>query len=161
MVRISPSSGAVVARAELGGNTALQITVGGGAVWATTFGNRAIRVEARSAEQTATFYAGAMVYPLALGGKALWVGGGGRGTGAVWKVDAVTGTPLLTTRPAADVSAVAFGEGAAWATSVGDAVLVRIEPQTGEVEEEIPIAGAAEDIVVHDGLVWIAVAPRP
>jgi DNA-binding SARP family transcriptional activator len=160
MARISPSSGEVVDRADLGGNSALQIAVGGGAVWATTFANRAIRVEARSAAQTATFYAGAWVYPIALGRNALWVGGGRGATGAFWKVDAVTGTPMFTARPAADVSAVAYGEGAAWATSIGDAVLVRIEPQTGEVEAEIPIAGAAEDAVVDQGLVWIAVASR-
>jgi YVTN family beta-propeller protein len=156
MVRISPSSGEVVDAADLDGTPALQIAVGGGAVWATTFASRAKRVEARSADQTAEFYAGSFVYPIAVGGNATWVGGGGGG-GQVWKVDSVTGAQQLTTRLGTAVSAVGYGEGAAWATSLQDAMLVRIEPEAGEIEARIPIVGVAEDIVVHDGLVWVAV----
>jgi streptogramin lyase len=153
MVRIAPASGEVVDEVDLGGVSALQIAVGGGAVWATTFANRAKRVEARSGDETTEFYAGTALYPIAIGGNAVWVGGGGQ----LWKVDQVTGTQLFTIRPASDVSAVAFGEGAAWATAFDDAVLVRIEPETGEIEAKIPIGGGAEDVVVHDGLVWVPV----
>ena len=157
MVRIAPASGDVVDAVDLGGLSALQIAVGAGAVWATTFANRAHRVEARSGDETTDFYTGTPLYAIAVGGNAMWVGGAWQNSDQLWKVDQVTGSQLFTVRPASDVAAVAFGEGAAWTVSFDDAVLVRIEPETGEIEATIPIGGGAEDVVVHDGLVWIPV----
>jgi DNA-binding SARP family transcriptional activator len=156
MVRLSPASLTVIDTVDLG-SIALQLAAGGGAVWATTFANRAKRVEARSGEETTEFYAGTQVYPIAVGGNAVWVGGNGDAGGELWKVNQVTGSVLFTSRPASDVSGVAFGEGATWTVAFDDATLVRIDPETGVIEARIPIGGAAEDVVVHDGLVWIPV----
>jgi DNA-binding SARP family transcriptional activator/streptogramin lyase len=157
MVGIAPVSGEVVDAVDLGSVSALQIAVGGGAVWATTFASRAHRVEARSGDVTTDFYTGTPLYAIDVGGNATWVGGN---AGQLWKVDQVTGTELFTVRPAPDVAAVAFGEGAVWTTSFGEAALVRIEPASGEIEATITIDGLAEDIVVHDGRVWIPVQRR-
>jgi DNA-binding SARP family transcriptional activator len=157
MVRIAPGSGQVVDAVDMGGFSALQIAVGGGAVWATTFANRAHRIEARSGDETTDFYPGTDVYPITVGGNATWVGGAWESADQLWKVDQVTGSQLFTARPASDVAAIAFGERSVWITAFEDAALVRIDPEEGEIEARIPIGGAAEDVVVHDGLVWIPV----
>ena len=74
-VRLDPTSGEVIAEVDLGRTNALQMAVGDGAVWATTIASRAKRVEAGSAEVTTEFDAGSWVFPIALGGDAVWVGG--------------------------------------------------------------------------------------
>lgn len=155
IARIDPSSGEVLATVDLGGAKAEQLAAGGGTVWATTIANRAWRVEARSADATAGFYAGSWALAIALVRDAVWLGGV---NGQVWKVDAITGTPLTTSRPfpASGVAAVAVGERAIWVTSF-DGELARLDPRTGEVEAKISLGGPADDVVVHDGLVWIPV----
>jgi len=154
LVRLDPTSGEVIAEVDLGRTNALQMAVGDGAVWATTIASRAKRVEAGSAEVTTEFYAGSWVFPIALGGGAVWVGGA---NGQVWKLDPVTGSGLLTLRVVPDVSGVAFGEGSLWVTSFDRKELVRVNPATGEVQARVALHGPAEDVVVHDGLVWVPV----
>jgi streptogramin lyase len=154
LVRLDPTSGEVIAEVDLGRTNALQMAVGDGGVWATTIASRAKRVEAGSAEVTTEFYAGSWVFPIALGGDAVWVGGA---NGQVWKLDPVTGSGLLTLRVVPDVSGVAFGEGSLWVTSFDRKELVRVNPVTGEVQARIALDGPAEDLVVHDGLVWVPV----
>jgi DNA-binding SARP family transcriptional activator len=154
LARLSPSSEQVVETVDLGRSYALQIAVGGGAVWATTLASRAKRIEAGSGRETTEFYAGRPVYAVALGGGALWVGGV---TGQVWKVDPVTGVPILGSRLIEGVAGVAFGADAVWVTSVSEPQLVRLDPDTGDVEARIPIGGTAEAVVVAGGLVWVPV----
>ncbi|HEX6725060.1 MAG TPA: BTAD domain-containing putative transcriptional regulator [Gaiella sp.] len=158
LARVSPSSGRVVETVDLG-SSALQVAVGGGAVWATTIASRAKRIEASSGRETTEFYAGSSVYAVALGGGALWVGGAtgqvGGVTGQVWKVDPVTGVPILGSRLIGDVAGVAFGLDAVWVTSFSKPELVRLDPATGDVEARIPIGGPALDVVVAGGLVWV------
>ena len=102
LAEIDPSSALVMRKVDLGRSSAFQVAVGGGAVWGAMLASRAKRVEARSALETAEFYAGSPVYAVALGDGALWAGGA---SGQVWKVDPVTGAALLTARAVEDVSA--------------------------------------------------------
>ena len=154
LARIDPSSGATVAAIEVGRASVLQVAVGDGAVWATTIASRAKRIEASSARETAEFYAGTWVDPIALGGNAVWIGGE---SGQLWKVDPLTGTALVTSRPIAQIGGIAVGENAVWVTSYARDGLVRVSAETGEVETRIPTGGPAEDAVVHRGLVWVPV----
>ena len=109
LAQIDPAAGAIIRTVDLGGGV-LQIAVGDGAVWSTTLASRAMRIEASSARETAPFYAGNWVYPIALGGGAVWIGGGA----GLSKVDPVTAAALFSSRPAPDVSGIAFGEGSVW-----------------------------------------------
>jgi hypothetical protein len=154
---MSPSAGRVVKKVDLGSSYAFQVAVGGGAVWGTTIANRAKRIEARSGDETAEFYAGRSVNPLALGGGALWVGGEAGVTGQVWKVDPITGVPIWASRVIRNVAGVAFGLGAVWVTSSSEPQLERLDPATGAVVARIPIGGPAWDVVVAGGLVWVPV----
>ena len=153
--RIDPVSGDVVDVVALGELQAQQIAVGGGAVWATTIANRAKRVEARTGRVTGEFYAGSWVFPIALGGGAAWIGG----QGGVAKVDPDTGAALGSSPSVRNASGVAYGEGAVWTTNLDVPEVTRLNPESGVVEARIPTATRGEDVVVHDGLVWVVVAP--
>ena len=161
VARVSPSAGRVGEPVDLGSSYALQLAVGGGAVWGTTIANRAKRIEARSGGETAEFYAGPPLHALALGGGALWVGGEAGVTGQVWKVDPVTGATIRASRVIRDVAGVAFGLGAVWVTSSSEPQLERLDPATGDVMARIPIGGPAFDVVVAGGLVWVPVLSEP
>ena len=155
LARIDPRSGEVVDTVELDSAQALQIAVGGGAVWATTFANRARRVEASSGRTTAEFYAGGWLYPVALAGGAAWVGGS-RGLA---KLDADTGASLSSSGAIKAVTGIAYGGGSVWLTNAATAEVVRLDSEMRAVEARIPLGGLGEDVVFHRGLVWVVVPP--
>lgn len=152
LVRIEPHSGDITARVNLGEAPALQIAVGGGAVWATTVASRAKRVEAGSAQETAEFYAGSFVFAVALDPTAVWVGGE-----QLWKIDPVTGSTRLTSNVGSFAAGLAIGSGAVWVAAPDEGTLVRVDPATGDVEATIPIGGPAGEVVVNHRLVWVTV----
>ena len=154
LVRIDARSSRITARVDLGQSPALQIAVGGGAVWATTITSRAKRVEASSAQETAEFYAGKFVFGIALDAAAVWVGGV---EGELWKIDPVTGSTLDTSNVATAAIGLALGSGAVWVTDPGENTLVRVDPATGKVGATIPVGGFAEEVAVGHGLVWVTV----
>jgi hypothetical protein len=155
LARIDPRSGEVVDTVELDSAQALQIAVGGGAVWATTFANRARRVEASSGRTTAEFYAGGWLYPVALAGGATWVGG----LRGLAKLDADTGASLSSSGAIKTVTGIAYGGGSVWLTNATTAEVVRLDSEMRAVEARIPLGGLGEDVVVHRGLVWVVVPP--
>jgi DNA-binding SARP family transcriptional activator/streptogramin lyase len=155
LARIDPGSGNVVDTVDLDSSQALQIAAGGGAVWVTTFANRAKRVEARTGRPTAEYYAGGWVYPVTLYRGAAWVGGS-RG---IAKLDADTGASLTSSGAIKAVTSIAYGEGSVWLTNAATAEVVRLNSRTGVVEARIPLGGRGEDVVVHRGLVWVVVPP--
>ena len=155
LVSIDPTSGRRTGRVDLGRTAALQIAAGYGAVWATTLGNRAKRVEASSAKQTTEFYAGTFVAAIARDRSAVWVGAGD--SGLIWKLDPVTGTALSTANAGTGTSGIAVGLGAVWVASWRSQTLFRLDPATGEVLASVPMGGSPEDVTVAGGLVWVAV----
>jgi DNA-binding SARP family transcriptional activator len=155
LARIDPRSGEVVDTVDLDSTQALQMAVGGGAVWVTTIANRAKRVEASSARPTAEFYAGGWVYPVTLGGGAAWVGG----LRGIAELNPDTGSSLSSSAQVKLVTGIAYGEGSLWLTNGDTADVVRLDPETGAVEATIPLGGRGEDLVVDQGLVWIVVPP--
>ena len=162
LVRIDPRSGRETERVDLGSTPALQIALGGGAVWSSTIASRAKRVEARSAEVTAEFYAGVSVFPIAVADDGVWVGGAawtGAEQGQVWKVHPVTGSQELSTRVAAWPAGIEVGAGAVWVTLPGLEELLRIDPETGEILATIPVGGQPEEVVVAGERVWVTVLP--
>jgi len=159
LVSIDPGSGRRTSKVDLGHTAALQMAAGFGAIWATTLGNRAKRVEAGSAKETAEFYAGTFIAAIARDRSAVWVGAGG--TGQVWKLDPITGAALGTANAGKGTSAIALGSGAVWVASWPTHTLLRLDPATGEVLAGIPVGGTPEDVAVAGGLVWVAVQHEP
>ncbi|MEX2558046.1 MAG: hypothetical protein WEB06_20735 [Actinomycetota bacterium] len=72
--------------------------------------------------------------PVAVGAGAVWVAGGGNGSGMVSRIDISTGTVTDQIMVGAYLSDVAVGEGVVWVTDNGDGVtsqagsLIRIDP---------------------------------
>jgi hypothetical protein len=152
LVGIDPESGRQANRIDLGRAAALQIAAGYGSVWATTFANRAKRVEASSAQVTTEFYAGTFVFAIALDRSAVWVAAGG--SGQLWELDPVTGASLGTAR-------ARYGRKRNCPRL--PLRLGRVERQShalsarfidGKVMTAIPMGGTPEDVAVGGGLVW-------
>ena len=159
LVSIDPGSGRRTSKVDLGHTAALQMAAGFGAIWATTLGNRAKRVEAGSAKETAEFYAGTFIAAIARDRSAVWVGAGG--TGQVWKLDPITGAALGTANAGKGTSAIALGSRAVWVASWPTHTLLRLDPATGDVLAGIPVGGTPEDVAGAGGLVWVAVQHEP
>ena len=159
LVRVDPDSGDILHRVDLGEAPAIQLAVGNGAVWASLKAQRAARVEAGSGRETTGFYAGTPLLPIALGPAAVWLAGSD--LGGLWKIDLISGSQLLASRAGHGSSGVALGAGGVWVTSWKDHALYRIDPDTGDIVASVPIAGVPEDVVVRDGLVWVAVQALP
>lgn len=159
LVRLDPRSGGELVRVDLGRTPALQIALGDGAVWATTIASRVKRVEARSAEETVEFYAGSTVYPIAVADDGVWVGAAASISerGQLWKLHPVTAAQELSTRLPGWATGVAVGAGVVWVAVPSLDAILRIDPETGEVEATVPVGGSPEDLVVADGRVWVTV----
>jgi DNA-binding beta-propeller fold protein YncE len=153
LLRLDPRTGEASTRVDLGRTPALQIAVGGGAVWSTITSARAKRVEASSGQETAEFYAGDFVFAVALDRTVLWVGGADQ----LWKVDSITGSLIDATSVHAPVEGIALQEDAVWATLTDADALVRLDPETGERIAAIPLVGWPGEVAVEGGLVWVAV----
>ena len=83
----------------------------------------------------------------------IWVGDGY--AGAVNSVDAGSGRVVTRTR-LPDVSEVAVGDGAVWATVDKPSELVRLDPKTGApVGQPLPVPGTASGIAIAFGSIWV------
>jgi DNA-binding SARP family transcriptional activator len=152
---IDPSAGKVTRKIDLGQAPALQIAVGGGAVWSTLITRRAKRVDARSGKETTGFYAGSFAIAMALDRSSLWLAGADGGQ--LWKLDPLTSATQLTARVGHGSDAIALGAGSLWIAGWRDHTLTRVDPGSGDVLATIPIGGEPEDLAVHDGIVWVIV----
>lgn len=163
LVRIDPARGRVDAEVVLGAAPALQISIGGGDVWATSIENRAKRIDARSARVTADVYTGEFLYAVAAGAAAVWLGGA---EGKLWRIDPESGATILTARVGIGlVTGIAPSGEDVWVTTAGDPTVVRLDAATGEVRAKVRVEGqpaevGEPDVVVSHGLVW-AVMPAP
>jgi hypothetical protein len=45
--------------------------------------------------------------------------------------------------------------------AASDESLIRVDPATGDIEASIDVGGAAQDVTVGHGLVWVAVQAPP
>jgi DNA-binding SARP family transcriptional activator/DNA-binding beta-propeller fold protein YncE len=152
---IDPSAGRITRKIDLGNAPALQIAVGGGAVWSTLVTRRAKRVDARSGKETAGFYAGSFALAMALDRSSLWIAGAD--AGQLWKLDPVTGATQLTARAGHGTDAIALGAGSLWLAGWIDHTLTRVDSASGDVLATIPIDGQPVDLAVRDGIVWVVV----
>jgi DNA-binding SARP family transcriptional activator/DNA-binding beta-propeller fold protein YncE len=93
-----------------------------------------------------------------------------RARSAVWRIDAKTRKPVAVISVPASARRVATGAGYVWVTSgtyqgepgvpSGGGVLSKIDPRTNRVVSTIKIGFRPDGVVVANGLVWVAVAPR-
>ena len=106
----------------------------------------------------ATYDVGDAGYPVLSAHGSIWLSN--PGTGTLTRMDPVTGeltgSIVVNPDPEAtpyDLNAVA-DDRFVWATGQ-DNTLVRIDPQTDEIVERIPIETLIYRMVLHDGLIWL------
>ena len=80
--------------------------------------------------------------------------------GGLWEIDAGTLSPVSQWPTGKGALAIALGSGALWMTSWSDGALLRVDPTSGQVVKAIPLGGWPADVLVRDGLVWVALAPQ-
>jgi DNA-binding SARP family transcriptional activator len=155
LVPIDPRTDTLGRHVDIGQFPAIQIAVGDGAVWSTLITRRAVRVDASAGKVTAHFYAGTLATAIALAHSAVWLAGvfGGQ----LWELDPVTATTIQTSAAGNSASSIALDARSVWIASWNDHTLVRVDRATGAVRATIPLHGEPEDVVVHDGIVWVAV----
>ena len=93
-----------------------------------------------------------------------------RARSAVWRIDARTRKRVAVVSVPATARRVATGAGYVWVTSgtyqgepgvpAGGGVLSKIDPRTNRVVSTIKVGFRPDGVVLANGLVWIAVAPR-
>ena len=87
---------------------------------------------------------------------AVWLAGAFGGQ--LWKLDPLTpGRRFQTSTAGNSASAIALDADSVWIASWNDHTLVRVDRATGAVRATIDLPGEPEDVVVHDGIVWVAV----
>jgi DNA-binding beta-propeller fold protein YncE/tRNA A-37 threonylcarbamoyl transferase component Bud32 len=80
------------------------------------------------------------------------------GDGRVVHVDPASGETLSTTSFGRDLSGVAIGPDKVWVASLGTGEMASIDPDTGEIEQTISVAGARRGpsaIAASGDLVWV------
>ena len=82
------------------------------------------------------------------------------GDGRVVRIDPATGHSVSTVSFGKDLSSVAVGSGAVWIASLGSGAAARADPESGAINDTIPVAGAGfgpSAIAVAGDLVWIVI----
>lgn len=159
--RVDPRTGQGTAHVPLGHASA--VTVGAGAVWATTGGGSAgranlVRIDPRSPRVVGRpVSAGRDPVAVAYGDGSLWVVN--RAAGTVTRIEPggrrVRKTIPVGSRPVA----VAVGARAVWILNSADDSLTRIDPASDEpVGAAISLGKQLEDIVLAGGELWVAAA---
>lgn len=143
------------------------ITAGQGAIWAAlpnqdgTVGGAVVRIDPSTNEIEAKIPIEIVPRDIGAGSGGVWVAGQRQNRGMMLRID-----PKLNAVAASTI----FGDGklpvglavvddAVW-TSISDSEgesgsVVRVNPQTNQIEADIPLSGLPGDIVVGEGGVWV------
>ena len=134
VLRLDPETSAVTARIGTGGTNAFVVGYGAGTVW-VDLGRQMARVDPSTNAITARVELPETLpeeaHLVAFEGNHAWITGNSAGKPALWRVDvstnAVTGVVGLASRES-EVSGVAVGAGAVWASVYGRNEVVRVAP---------------------------------
>ena len=158
LVRLDPTTGAVVAHIDLGGRP-WGVATGGGAVW---IGNESDGTIARVDPGTNAIVWRARLdadplpttspVGVAYGGGSVW--SADNGGDRVWRVDPATGAILSVAHVADSHEFVGFGEGGVWVASESGRV-GRLDPASGSVTKVTQVGADADFLGFSPGSVWV------
>jgi YVTN family beta-propeller protein len=158
VTKLDPVSGAVRATARVGGRWNSSIAVANGAVWTALDrgGEYAVEsVDARSPVRTGRVDLISFASEILAAAHSVWVAV--RNADAVWQLDGDDRT-LVRTLPVGDYpESLSFLDGSLWVSNGKDAVVRRLQPGTGEVEEIIPVGHILEGIAAGSRHLWVTV----
>jgi hypothetical protein len=151
----------VVGRVRLEGNPG-SVAAANGSIWVTTYdyedGQAAVvRIDATTNEVVATIPIDEVAYNLAIGAGAVWVPTGAQPSIALLKIDPTTNE--VTGRIAGVHGPVVVDATGVWAIEDGaeelDAAVVRIDPETLQIEARVPVGESPFDMVAGADSIWL------
>lgn len=163
LARIDPQTNKVTAEIdlrplEIPDHVLLLITAGEGAVWITDQ-THVIQIDPQTHQLVGQpLPAGEEIVAVALGHGTLWTGS--HDDGIVSRVDAKTHSVLASFDVGFSVHGLTVSDESAWVLDEHGFAVVRIDPQTNQRQERIPIDFIGANLVAGAGSIWIAPAAR-
>jgi YVTN family beta-propeller protein len=165
VVRIDPKTNQFIGDPIQTGRAPLSLAVGEESVWVANHDAHTVtRIDSTTGQVIANITVPSEPHRIAFGEEAVWV--------ANWHINSVTridpqtdqvvGEPIPIGHPAGNM---AVGLGSVWVTSdyrgpgdgaPEDVVLVRIDPQTNQAVETIPLGGHPIDVEIAGDAVWVS-----
>lgn len=161
VARIDPQTNEVNAEIdlrplEIPDHVLLLIAAGEGAVWITDQ-THVIQIDPRTNQIVGEpLLAGEEIIAVALGHGTLWTGS--HDDGMISRVDAKTHEVVASFNVGFSVHGLAVSEESAWVLDEHGFALVRIDPQTNQLGERIPIDFVGSNLTAGAGSVWVAPA---
>jgi YVTN family beta-propeller protein len=166
VVRIDPKTNQFIGDPIQTGRAPLSLAVGDGSVWVANHDVHTVtRIDDTTGQVIANITIPSEPHRVAFGEGAVWV--------ANWHINSVTRIDPQTNQIVGEPIPIGFhagniavGLGSVWVTSdyrgpvdaaPEDVVLVRIDPQTNEVVETIPLGGHPIDVEIGGDAVWVSV----
>jgi YVTN family beta-propeller protein len=159
LIKVDPKEAAVADRLHLGGGVN-GVAVLGSSVWVCASDDSVSRISSVAVRPTAHTDIGLVPSGIATGNDFVWVG-----TPTVLRIDPltarVTGTTTLIDiqrQSFPPTLEIAYGENAIWVASYDKGRVMRLDPDTGSVVENIHVGGHPSGIAVGGGKVWVTVS---
>jgi YVTN family beta-propeller protein len=150
VVRLDPNSGRITAT-SFSGSSPAAVAVDGQYIWVANEGDNDVWQFSPATNQPVDMIpVSTQPTAIATGGGAVWVANTGFNT--VTRLN-----PTVPISVGHRPSAIAYGAGSIWVTNRDDGTISRIDPATNKVTETIDVGNHPDGIVVHNGLVWVAV----
>jgi streptogramin lyase len=163
LARIDPGTNEVVAEIDLRplqipDHVLLLLSAGEGALWITDQTN-VIQIDPQTNQIVGEpLPAGEEIIAVALGHGTLWTGS--HDDGMVARLDAKTHQLVSSFNVGFAVHGLAVSDEATWVLDEHGFAVVRIDPQTDQVQERIPIDFIGANLTAGAGSVWVAPAAR-
>lgn len=166
VMRIDPKTGQISGDPIQTGRAPISLAVGDGSLWVANHDAHTVtRIDFSTGQVLANITVPSEPHRLAFGEGAVWVADWH--TNSVTRIDPknnqVVGEPIPIGFHAGNIAA---GLGSVWVTSdyrapvdaaPEDVVLVRVDPQTNQVAETIPLGGHPIDVEIAGDAVWVSV----
>jgi len=164
VTRIDPKTNQIAGELIKTGSAPISIAVGGGSVWVANHDAHTItRIDPTTHQVVATIPVPSEPHRVAYGEGAVWVSN--------WHANSISRIDPATNQVAGEPIPIGFhagniaaGYGSVWVTSdyrrdgnPADVVVVRIDPQTNQAVESIPVGGHPIDVAVTEEAVWVSV----
>ena len=152
VVRIDSATNEIAATIDVR-HVPVSVALGGGALWAVTVAERAVRIEPGTNAATIEVPIG---YPVAdeAGEKEVWVADS---QGRIWRIDSATAAVSQTISVGRGLAGLCAAAGAIWAANNADGTVAQVDPQDGRVVGHVTVGHAPTDVAFADGNIWVSI----
>jgi streptogramin lyase len=154
VLRVEPGS-KHVRRVDIGATRAEALDVADGAVWASVLDGRTVRIEEGPAAATADF-PGPRSGPVVAGEGGVWVGS----NESIYSLEPGTATLRGALEAGGFVVDLALDGKTMWAVVYDQQALLRIDTDSLEIEQAIPLGAYPLAVAADGGRVWVCVVKK-